>query len=69
MGIIHPNSILEKNEKKAAGAPTPTAKLNNFNTPGGEMRLTTAVHPYMKTRLSRGLHGLRPHLGVFVQRF
>lgn len=21
------------------------------------MRLTTAVHPYMKTRLSRGLHG------------
>jgi hypothetical protein len=36
--------------EKAAGAPTPTAKLNNFNTPKGVMRLTTAVHPYMKTR-------------------
>jgi hypothetical protein len=41
-------------KKEAAGAPTPTAKLNNFNTPAVLpamlMRLTTAVHPYMKTR-------------------
>jgi hypothetical protein len=41
-------------KKKAAGAPTPTAKLINFNTPAVlsaiRMRQTTAVHPYMKTR-------------------
>ncbi len=59
----------KKVKKKAAGAPTPTAKLNNFNTPEGSMRLTTAVHPYMKTRLSHGLHGVRPSDRVNVQSF
>ena len=44
-------------KKKAAGAPTPTAKLNNFNTPEGIMMLTTAVHPYMKTRAFARLSG------------
>ena len=43
-------------QKKAAGAPTPTAKLNNSNTARFDsrlaVRLTTAVHPYMKTRTS-----------------
>lgn len=36
--------------EKAGEAPAPAAKLNNFDTPKGLMRLTTAVQPYMKAR-------------------
>ncbi len=32
--------------EKAGEAPAHAAKLNNFDTPKGLMRLTTAVQPY-----------------------
>lgn len=49
--------ILEHEQRKGRRGTHPDGQAEQLHTPEGEMRLTTAVHPYMKTRAEARFSG------------